>query len=47
MTETLGADERTAISEAFGVPVIDLFVSTEGLVGRSEPGSPVLTFASV
>jgi phenylacetate-CoA ligase len=28
------------------VPVIDMFVSTEGLVGHSEPGSPVITFAS-
>jgi len=26
--------------------VSDLFVSTEGLVGRSQPGEPVLTFAS-
>jgi phenylacetate-CoA ligase len=46
MAETLSPAERTAIGEAFGVPVIDLFVSTEGLVGRSEPGSSVLTFAS-
>ena len=46
MAEMLSPAERTAIGEAFGVPVIDLFVSTEGLVGRSEPGSPVLTFAS-
>jgi phenylacetate-CoA ligase len=46
MAEALSPAERTAIGEAFGVPVIDLFVSTEGLVGRSEPGRPVLTFAS-
>ena len=46
MAEMLSPAERTAIGEAFGVPVIDLFVSTEGLVGRSEPGSSVLTFAS-
>ena len=26
--------------------MIDLFVSTEGLVGHSEPGQPVFTFAS-
>jgi phenylacetate-CoA ligase len=45
-SEMLSPAERTAIGEAFGVPVIDLFVSTEGLVGRSEPGSSVLTFAS-
>ncbi|HJY00220.1 MAG TPA: hypothetical protein VJ351_05330 [Streptosporangiaceae bacterium] len=46
MAEMLSPAERTAIGEAFGVPVIDLFVSTEGLVGRSEPGSSVFTFAS-
>ena len=38
--------ERIAVTEAFGVPVIDLFASTEGLVGHSEPGGTVLTFAS-
>src|SRR4029078_3893451 len=37
--------ERIAVTEAFGVPVIDLFASTEGLVGHSEPGEAVLTFA--
>ena len=37
--------ERIAVTEAFGVPVIDLFASTEGLVGHSEPGDTVLTFA--
>src|SRR5262249_5758907 len=41
-----GAAERMAVAEAFGVPVIDMFVSTEGLVGHSEPGGTVLTFAS-
>jgi len=46
MAEALSPAERTAIGEAFGVPVVDLFVSTEGLVGHSEPGHPVLTFAS-
>jgi phenylacetate-CoA ligase len=46
MAEAVSPAERTAIGEAFGVPVIDLFVSTEGLVGHSEPGHPVLTFAS-
>ncbi len=45
-SEALGPDERTAISEAFGVPVIDLFVSTEGLVGHTGPGDVVFTFAS-
>jgi phenylacetate-coenzyme A ligase PaaK-like adenylate-forming protein len=44
--ETLTHQDRDAITFGFGVPVSDLFVSTEGLVGRSEPGSEVLTFAS-
>jgi phenylacetate-coenzyme A ligase PaaK-like adenylate-forming protein len=44
--ETLSPDDRDAIAVGFGVPVTDLFVSTEGLVGRSEPGGQVLTFAS-
>jgi phenylacetate-coenzyme A ligase PaaK-like adenylate-forming protein len=44
--ETLSPEDRDAITAGFGVPVTDLFVSTEGLVGRSEPGNPVLTFAS-
>jgi len=46
MSEAISMAERIAVTEAFGVPVIDLFVSTEGLVGHSEPGSTVLTFAS-
>jgi phenylacetate-CoA ligase len=46
MSEAVSPAEREAIGDAFGVPVIDLFVSTEGLVGHSEPGQPVLTFAS-
>jgi phenylacetate-coenzyme A ligase PaaK-like adenylate-forming protein len=46
MSEALRPPEREAISDAFGVPVIDLFVSTEGLVGHREPGQAVLTFAS-
>ena len=45
-SEALSPAERTAVGEAFGVPVIDLFVSTEGLVGHSEPGQAVFTFAS-
>jgi phenylacetate-CoA ligase len=45
-SEALSPAERTAVGDAFGVPVIDLFVSTEGLVGHSDPGQPVFTFAS-
>ena len=45
MSEAISMAERIAVTEAFGVPVIDTFVSTEGLVGHSEPGEAVLTFA--
>ena len=45
MSEAISLAERMAVTEAFGVPVIDMFVSTEGLVGHSEPGGTVLTFA--
>jgi phenylacetate-coenzyme A ligase PaaK-like adenylate-forming protein len=43
--EAIAVPERIAVTEAFGVPVIDTFASTEGLVGHSEPGGTVLTFA--
>jgi phenylacetate-CoA ligase len=46
MGETLSPQDRAAITDGFGVPVSDVFVSTEGLVGRSQPGHPTLTFAS-
>jgi phenylacetate-coenzyme A ligase PaaK-like adenylate-forming protein len=46
MGETLTTQDRAAITDGFGVPVTDVFVSTEGLVGRSKPGDPALTFAS-
>jgi phenylacetate-CoA ligase len=46
MSELLTDKDRLAIGDAFGVPPIDQFVSTEGLVGHSEPGSPVLCFAT-
>jgi phenylacetate-CoA ligase len=45
-SETLTADMRAAITEAFGAPVIDTFGSTEGLVGTTAPGDCVLTFNS-
>ncbi len=44
--EAISMPERIVVTEAFGVPVIDLFASTEGLVGHSEPGETVLTFAA-
>ena len=46
MSELLTEQDRTAIREAFGVPPIDQFVSTEGLVGHNEPGGAVLSFAT-
>jgi phenylacetate-CoA ligase len=46
VSEMLTPADREAISAAFGVPVVNAFVSTEGLVGHSEPGGLVLTFAS-
>jgi len=46
VSEMLTPADREAISAAFGVPVINTFVSTEGLAGHSDPGGLVLTFAS-
>ncbi len=46
MSESITPAERATVAEAFGVPVTDMFVSTEGLVGHSEPGGAMLTFAS-
>ncbi len=46
MSELLTDQDRIAIRDAFGVPPIDQFVSTEGLVGHSEPGGVVLSFAT-
>ena len=38
-------EDRALIGEAFGVPVVNQFGSTEGLVGHSEAGEDVLVFA--
>jgi phenylacetate-CoA ligase len=46
MGEQLSGKNRAVISDAFGVPLINQFTSTEGLVGHSEPGGTVLDFAS-
>jgi phenylacetate-CoA ligase len=46
MGEQLTEIGRAAISDAFGMPLINQFTSTEGLVGHSEPGGKVLSFAS-
>lgn len=46
ISELLTEEDRAVITQAFGVPVVNQFVSTEGLVGQSDPGGSVLTFAS-
>jgi phenylacetate-CoA ligase len=46
MGEQLTETNRAVISDAFGLPLIDQFTSTEGLVGHSDPGGAVLRFAS-
>lgn len=45
-SENLQSETRALIEQAFDVPVIDTFGSSEGLVGVSAPGEEVLTFAS-
>lgn len=45
-SETLRAEPRRLIRDAFGVPLFDTYGSTEGLVGVSPPDDPVITFAS-
>jgi phenylacetate-CoA ligase len=45
-SEQLTAADRATITTGFGVPVINMFASTEGLVGHSDPGGSVLTFAT-
>jgi len=46
MGELLTDTNRAAISDAFEIPLINQFTSTEGLVGHSDPGGTVLSFAS-
>jgi phenylacetate-CoA ligase len=45
-SEPLTPEDRATIRAAFGVPLIDQFASTEGLVGQSDPDGDVLSFAS-
>jgi phenylacetate-coenzyme A ligase PaaK-like adenylate-forming protein len=45
-SETLHPELRDEITDAFGVPVVDTFGSTEGLAGASAPGDDVLVFNS-
>jgi phenylacetate-coenzyme A ligase PaaK-like adenylate-forming protein len=45
-SEPLTSELREIIEAGFGVPVVNQFASTEGLVGASDPGGSVLTFCS-
>lgn len=45
-SETMQAGHRDAIAAGFGVPIVNSFGSTEGLVGATPPNDPVFTFAS-
>jgi phenylacetate-coenzyme A ligase PaaK-like adenylate-forming protein len=44
--EVLTSEVRAAIHDAFGVAPINMFASTEGLVGHTEPGGEVFTFTT-
>jgi phenylacetate-coenzyme A ligase PaaK-like adenylate-forming protein len=44
--EMLTSEAREAIHDAFGVAPINMFASTEGLVGHTDPGGEILTFAT-
>jgi phenylacetate-coenzyme A ligase PaaK-like adenylate-forming protein len=43
--ETVTAEDRDTIEAAFVIPLTTQFTSTEGLVGQSDPGSDVVSFA--
>ncbi len=43
--ETVTAEDRGTIEASFGIPLITQFTSTEGLVGQSDPGGEVVSFA--
>ena len=45
MAETVTAEDRATIEASFGIPLITQFTSTEGLVGHSDPGGDVVSFA--
>lgn len=45
-SENLLPEWRAAISAAFGVPLLDTFGSTEGLVGVTEPDEAIFSFNS-
>jgi phenylacetate-coenzyme A ligase PaaK-like adenylate-forming protein len=45
-SETLAPPLRATISAGFGAPIVDLFGSTEGLVGGTQPDDDVVVFNS-
>lgn len=45
-SEMLTPELRASIREGFGVPVVDVFGSTEGLMGATAPDDPVFVFNS-
>ena len=45
-SETLTPQMRAAAAEAFGAPIVDIFGSSEGLIGTSAPDDEVLVFNS-
>ncbi len=45
-SETMHPEFRAAMTEAWGIPQTNVFGSTEGLVGSSEPGGEAIVFAS-
>jgi phenylacetate-coenzyme A ligase PaaK-like adenylate-forming protein len=46
VSEPLTGDDRIAIGDAFGVPPVSGFTSTEGLAGYSQPGGAVIRFGT-
>jgi phenylacetate-CoA ligase len=46
ISELLTDEGRIAIHDAFGVPPVSGFVSTEGLAGHTRPGGAVMRFAT-
>jgi phenylacetate-coenzyme A ligase PaaK-like adenylate-forming protein len=46
ISETLRPDQRMRIRDAFGVPIVNSYGSSEGLTGGSEPDGLPITFAS-
>jgi phenylacetate-coenzyme A ligase PaaK-like adenylate-forming protein len=46
ISELLTDEDRNAVRGAFGVAPVSQFVSTEGLVGQTQPGDAVMRFAT-